>query len=681
MLFNEYRNLVKEITIGKQLPDSIYLHKSAIDSLPQELLQYIKTVTTEHNLTTKQWDIVKLFKRDFKLSLLHYPNFFDESYPSLCISYTIDLDRSSLRKSNYAKSPNPPILHRKETFIKPDHPSYKEFHEITLEGEKAGLYENARSIGFKQSWAKVIKSKGYELVKGRLVIAGNGKSSQSSSSVAHNIHRHLTAIDRNSLSSPMQSLFRHNYFEGKYSILDYGCGKGDDIRILADHEIEVVGWDPVYFPENKLKPKDIVNLGFVINVIENIKERNATLTKAYKLAKKILVVSAMLGGDSIRNNFQQLSDGVITSRNTFQKYYAQQELRSYIEQVLDESPIAVGPGIFYVFKDKMEEQNFLVERERVKRNWQKLSYTIHPEKLKIKQRALYERHKELLEDFWNHSLDLGRIPSNTEFEFTERLRAICGSHQRAFSLLISLHEKDVFDSAVQARRDDLLVYLALELFGRRKPYYAMPEGLKRDIKSFFVNYRSARDEAKELLFSAGKTSIIQEACDKWYSQNKIGVMNEGHSLVLHKSLLDKLPAILRIYIGCATQLYGDIDSVDLVKIHMTSGKVSLMRYDDFDGKPLPMLLQRIKIKLRHQDVDFFTYGDEFPPQPLYLKSQYITNDYYNFKKQKSFDNKLMKLKGLDLSGYGPSRDEFNANLNKIGLAIRGYYFYKIANLP
>ena len=39
--------------------------------------------------------------------------------------------------------------------------------------------------------------------------------------------------------------------------------------------------------------------------------------------------------------------------------------------------------------------------------------------------------------------------------------------------------------------------------------------------------------------------------------------------------------MLRVYVGCATQLYGDVEGVDLIKIHMTSGKVSLMKYDDF----------------------------------------------------------------------------------------------------
>lgn len=65
--------------------------------------------------------------------------------------------------------------------------------------------------------------------------------------------------------------------------------------------------------------------------------------------------------------------------------------------------------------------------------------------------------------------------------------------------------------------------------------------------------------------------------------------------------------------GCAAVLYGDYRNADLVKVHIGSGKVSLMRYDDFEGKALPRMVERVKIKLREQDIDYFgmirlTYG-------------------------------------------------------------------------
>jgi len=63
-----------------------------------------------------------------------------------------------------------------------------------------------------------------------------------------------------------------------------------------------------------------------------------------------------------------------------------------------------------------------------------------------------------------------------------------------------------------------------------------------------------------------------------------------------------------------------------------------MGYDDFYSSPLPLLKERIKVKLAQQ-VDYFDYVGEYTPQPLYFKSNYITDTYPNYKKQVSFDKK------------------------------------------
>jgi len=340
--------------------------------------------------------------------------------------------------------------------------------------------------------------------------------------------------------------------------------------------------------------------------------------------------------------------------------------------------VAVGPGIFYVFKDEIEEQNFLVQRQTSKKTWIRLSYTDNPEKLKIKQRSLLERHRELFDDFWDLCLELGRIPANTEFEFSERIRAICGSHARALDVLTAFHGDEVFNKAAQVRRDDLLVYFSLGLFGQRKPYRHMPEGLKRDIKSFFGKYTDALNQAKNLLFSVGKPENIQQACEEFYKKVQKGKMDKGHSLTIHRDYLNELPSVLRVYVGCATQLYGDIETADLVKIHIRSGKVSLMRYDDFEGKPLPLLLERIKIKLRDQEIDFFKYGGKYKFQPLYLKSMYLNEAFQNYKKQRLFDSRLSNFHWLDFGGHGPTLEKLTEKLaNREGVSIHGFRLLRL----
>ncbi len=622
MDYPKFRQLVGALRFGKQLPDAVYLHKSLISEASPELAIFTKNIAETMEVSDGSWNIVKYFRRCFKMTLLNYPDFDHYAYPGLHQSFTLNLSKLSLRKADYSSSENPPILHRKETFVSKTHPLYALFESITQEGEATGLYDKPRSIGFKKPWERLINSKGCFLDKeGRLHKKEDKTRNADIDLPDSGIDRHKTAIDRNKLSSPMQVLARHGYLEGEHSILDYGCGKGDDIRELEAHGVDVSGWDPVHHSDGKLLKSDIVNLGYVVNVIEAIDERTETLRRAYTYSNKLLIVSVMIAGESVIRQFTPYKDGVITSRNTFQRYYTQGEIKAYIEASLAENAVAVGQGTFIVFKDKLEEQHFLLERQHIRRNWAQLTEREARTQTQQITKGLIDQHKELFTHFWETALDLGRIPANSEFEFSDQMRRIAGSHKKAFDALEDYFGHDVFDQAGQARRDDLLVYFALGQFGRRKPYRQMPETLKRDVKFFFNNYNDATKEAMQVLFSVGRPKVIETQAIQVYEKDPIGEFKPGHSWVIPKKHLQNLDPVLRVYVGCAYQLYGDLDGIDLIKIHFTSGKVSLMRYDDF-SKDVPLLMQRIKIKLRTLEVDFFDYGGEFEPPPLGNKTSF-----------------------------------------------------------
>jgi len=624
MEFREYKELVQNIPIGKQLPDAVYVHRSALTFLDDALTTLAKNIAKTLDIPNSNWNLLKFSKRNFKITFLNYPRFDEYAYPELRTSYTVDLQRLSVRNASYAESDNPPILHRKETFVNKDYPLYALFKEITTEGEEAGLYEKTKSIGFKKNWERLINTKGCVIDEsGRLhrkeELATLGSSTKP---IVGTIERHKTAIDRNKLSSPMQTLARHGYFDGNHSVLDYGCGKGDDVRELEAHGVNVSGWDPVHSPEGMRTKSDIVNLGFVINVIEDINERRETLKKAFSYAKRVLVASVMVAGESVIRQFTPYKDGVITSRNTFQRYYTQSEFKEYLEDSLGETAIAAGQGIFLVFKDKLEEQHFLFERQHIHRNWKQITEREARSQTKQVTRELIDKHKELFSDFWETTLDLGRIPANSEFEFSERIRTIAGSHKKAFEALKDYFGEDSFSDAQSARNNDLLVYFALGQFARHKAYSKMPDDMKRDIKAFFGTYSESLEVSKELLFSVGNPRIIEAKAREAYEKYNCGKYMDGHSWVIPKELLNDLPPELRIYVDCACQLYGDLDDIDLIKIHFKSGKVSLMKYDDFT-KDVPHLVQRIKIKLRDLDIDFYDYGEKFTPPPLENKHLFI----------------------------------------------------------
>jgi len=142
-----------------------------------------------------------------------------------------------------------------------------------------------------------------------------------------------------------------------------------------------------------------------------------------------------------------------------------------------------------------------------------------------------------------------------------------------------------------------------------------------------------------------------------------------------------LPPLLRIYVGCAAVLYGDYHNADLVKIHIGSGKVSLMRYDDFQGKALPRMIERVKIKLREQDIDYFAYGEDYEPPFIYRKSRYINEEFPNYPEQVAFEEALEGLGLFDFAGYGPKPGDFLETLARNRLAVDGFELVRAKTIP
>jgi len=80
---------------------------------------------------------------------------------------------------------------------------------------------------------------------------------------------------------------------------------------------ESVGWDPAYRPDTEHRAAHVVNLGYVINVIEDVAEREETLRSAWRLARTVLAVAARIAVDGSGEGDFEFGDGVITRIQTF----------------------------------------------------------------------------------------------------------------------------------------------------------------------------------------------------------------------------------------------------------------------------------------------------------------------------------------------------------------------------
>jgi hypothetical protein len=747
MTLVEYQTLVGKLPFGKGLPTAVYVFREAGSDYGRELNQLLAMLVARHELG-EQFNVIKFRTDELKVSFLSYPQFMEEAHPALRHAVTIDLVTGKARHTDYGDNHNPPILHRKEKFLPENHPARATFETLTRAEEAVGLYEHTATIGFKLNWEQLLAKKGVE-------IAGHSMRqiavSEEDQATPHRfIERHKTALTRYELSKPVKTLLEYGMLKAGTTFFDYGCGQGSDVRGLQALGHEAEGWDPVHRHEVVKREADIVNMGYVLNVIENPAERVEALVDAHRHAKRLLVVSGLIRETVESERAAQYRDGVLTQRNTFQKFFEQQELQQYIEDALDSTAVPVALGVFYVFRDPADQQDFLSARSRRTIDWTQISarlglggprtlwkllYEEHKELLDVYGRValelgripelgeydrlaevserlgsakralrayvqgsgvegldwdavrvrfgigqparrrweiLYEEHRELLDAFWSLMLQLGRLPEPEEFPQTGELREKIGSPNRALRMFIQKGGGEEVKRAAENRRRDLLVYVALANLRKKVPFGHLSQTLRWDIREFFGNYTRALEKGVELLYAAGDTGEIELACEEL----KIG-WQDDQALYLHRSLLAELPPVLRAYVGCATSLFGDVSQADIIKLHKASGKATFLVYDDFEGKPLPELRQRIKVNLRTRWVQVFDHSAD--GQLLYFKERFLSANDPGRIEMEAFSAKLRKLGLSDAAVLGPTKKGLaelrekaglNENLNKRKATIR-----------
>ena len=683
--------------IGKRILDDLYIHTDYLDCV-LEIEEYRHLVQAALNAMSPEdlrlCNVAKINLHRNRLSFLQYLRFEEDPFPTLNGSWVFDPTRQSFALRSYSNSLNPPILHRKELLVGLDHPQRSVWAGITKSAEEIGLFSSDSPIGFKINWQRLIAEKGFRLDGDQFLPLGNQVESSDSNDFVpgESVQRHLTALSRSTLSAPIQLMISHGLISPSVEIFDYGCGRGDDLKGLKENGFICSGWDPHYANDYPRVPADIVNLGFVVNVIEDPAERVEAIKMAFELARVAMVVSVML--HSKDRPGKPYRDGFLTGRSTFQKYFSQDEFKDYLESILNLEPIMIGPGIAVVFSDKEAEQRFLLGRYRSSNVARRLlSSRLNPRIPRVlKERKArvprvskaareFEELRPTLESLWAQALDFGRYPESFEiFELDALQEKI--SMTRAKRLIHTHFDQDLLKQAAQTRSDEIKLFFAARQFGRKPAYKELDLRLKTDIKHFFGDYKTANQEAMKLLVASANPDEIRNACEEAAADGLGWLEENSHSLQLHISLVERLPSVLRAYVTCGLILWDNLSEFHLIKIHVPTGKLTLLQYAEFDDEAIPLLTKRNKINIPKLDYDVFEYeSPAFPPTPLLFKSRYMHEDLQGYARQVQFDEMLEASGALDEFDQYPSLQKIQDALAIRRLEIEGLQLQKSSSIP
>jgi DNA phosphorothioation-associated putative methyltransferase len=395
-----------------------------------------------------------------------------------------------------------------------------------------------------------------------------------------------------------------------------------------------------------------VNLGFVLNVVEDRHERAETLRAAWSFARRALVVGVMVIGKADLTALRPYRDGHLTSRGTFQKYFGQQELRDFIEEALGEAPLALGPGVFAVFRDKELEQEVLFRRQS--------RAVVRPLGMRPPERdraraaaprpAVVERIRAELEKLWASMLQRGRALDAEEFPsgLRERLQAAKVAPARATGLCLS----DLFDqadlaAAAAGRREDILVRFAMLMFPGAPRYATLARSIQRDVRVLFGSHAAALEEARRLMFTAGKPEAIQQGVDAAISAG-LGAMRDGETFRLAVPMLDRLPPLVRLRVLCGGLLRGGVEGADFIDLKLASPRLTFIQCVDASAR-LPVVSETTRVDLGRARVTV----DRPDGMVLYLKGNLLPLDAPEREEQLEFDSKLLASGIVTPDGKGP----------------------------
>ncbi|MDT0266559.1 DNA phosphorothioation-associated putative methyltransferase [Streptomyces sp. DSM 44915] len=462
--------------------------------------------------------------------------------------------------------------------------------------------------------------------------------------------RPLTAIARARLSGPARQAVVDGQIRPGMSALDYGCGRGEDVRSLRRMHINISGWDPHFFPEGLQTASDAVLLTYVLNVIEDQEERRATLSHAWELARSILIVSARLTWERYKVRGKEYADGVLTSRQTFQHLYSPSELREFVQEVTDVRCVSAAPGVVYAFREDAARIAFLARRIVPDAEWMASGDTASA----IAAVVDYTERR-------------GRLPRLEEMP--DPLAMLLGHLSLSDLQRLVRRTADAGKIAAGVTRTTLntLLFLAVELFNGRGPFGSLPLTVQLDIRACFSSYAEACKRADRLLLKLRDDTYVRGAM----RASKAGKLTPT-ALYVHRRAVDQIPTVLRLYEHCAAIAAGRADGWTVVKLRHQGRAVSWLDYPEFDTDPHPKLASSYTVEMKSLDTTYVSYEDCQNRPLLHRKHEFLAADDPDVPKYSRLTEAEVRAGLYEHPHLIRTEQGWEGELVRCGRALRGH---------
>lgn len=465
--------------------------------------------------------------------------------------------------------------------------------------------------------------------------------------------RERTAIGRGELSMPVRQALLDEVVRSHLSVLDYGCGRGQDTSRLRKMGIAADGWDPHFVPDTQLTERDVVLLTYVLNVIEDPNERQEAIRKAWQLATRVMVVSCRLTWELSSVKGDGSGDGIMTSRNTFQHFFTPSEIRDVVEGATGCRCVSPVPGVVYAFRRDEDRFAYLARGAITEFEW-----------------AASEDYASAVAEVIAFAEKRGRPPLFEEIP--DHLLPQLGRLSRRSLLEVVNKGASADRIAAGMRRSTLntLLYLGTSIFNGRASFGELPLGIQADIKNCFKSYREACARADRLLAKIRDDTYVRGAM-----QNSPGKMT-ATALYVHRRAVSRIPVVLRLYEHCGFIAAGRPDGWNILKLDHRGRRVSWSSYPAFDSDPHPTLDWTYGVDMASLAAGFQTFGERANRPLLHRKEEFLAPDDPDVPKYRRLTAAEVRAGLYENPSLIGLEKGWNAELERCGVALRGHRVVK-----